>query len=465
MNNSELQSIVNNGIIFLDSRCLKDEAVCKFLTNLTLTLNRLGLDIKIQLLIGANEHESSYNKVVLSYDDTDFDLSYFFHVHSKVNFKFVTEDTIKVIFGQTKDVLFITSDQKTAFDVSNLTCDNKIYIRRLSNNVVLEPFPMISNSDNNIKLFSYILGRSPRIDKISFNCKLPKTNDIVFINDKEYKLKKQLGLGGEGIVYELDDEIVAKIFFNERLTKTRTEKINLMVKKRINDYGICWPIDLIKNNENYIIGYTMKRCFGKPISTLYRGPIVTQQLYPDYTVTSSIELTIKILQKIKKLHQNNVLLGDINDRNFLIHNTEEVFLIDTDSYQFEDYSCDVGTIGYIAPELKDGMLATTLRTFEDESYGIAVFVFRTLMQGYFPFAQVGKDKDYVQLIKQQQFPYSLNVKKTKKKVPLLAYECWETFSPLLMKMFINTFSNNKIQKRYSVDEWIIALENHLNTCV
>lgn len=467
MNNIELQDIVSNGVILVDARDLKDFSVEEFLTTFTLKLNKLGVAIKIGLVIPFDHSEDMYQKIILECDDKQFDLSYFFYVHSKYNYNQVSLDTLKVILNKHSKILFVTQNQSTAFDFSNLLSDYlSIYVRRVSFNCLLEKYPMISEIKSDGRpLFSYIHGRSPRIDKIPQECLIPKIGDKVIIDGKQITLKEQLGNGGEGIVYTIDDEIVAKIFNESRLTKTRVDKISTMVKRRINDYSICWPISEVRNKDNFVVGYTMKRCKGNPISTLYRGPVVTQQIYPDYSIESAIKVSIMILEKVQKLHKNNVLLGDINDRNFIINNFDEVFLIDTDSYQFEDYVCDVGTIGYIAPELKEGVLATTLRSFEDEGYAIAVFVFRTLMLGYFPFAQVGSDDDYIELIKKQNFPYQLNSNKTKKNVPPLAFDSWEQLPPLLMKMFINTFmfdKKTKMQERYSVEQWIISLENYLD---
>lgn len=467
MNKQQLHSVVSKGVIFVDGRYLNDYNVGEFLTTLTLKLNKLGVPIKIGLLIPLDHNEDEYQKIMLEFDDKEYDLSYFFFVHSKVNFEQVSIDALKVIFERNTDVLFITQNQSIAFDVANLSSDrHQVFVRRVSYNSLLEAFPMIiGDKFDDRPLFSYINGRSPRIDKIAQECYIPTLGEKVSINGKDVMLKEQIGIGGEGTVYSIGDELVAKIYNKDRLTKTRVDKIVTMVNKRVNDYSICWPIAVVKNKDNFVIGYTMKKCIGKPISTLYRGPVVTQQNYPNYSIESAIYISIAILTKIQKLHYNNVLLGDINDRNFLINNLDEVYLIDTDSYQIEDYSCDVGTIGYIAPELKEGMLSSTLRTFEDEGYGVAVFVFRTLMLGYFPFAQVGSNSDYVELIKKQNFPYQLNSKKTKKLVPPLAYETWEQFSPLLKRMFINTFMLDKktlTQDRYSVEQWIIALENYLD---
>lgn len=467
MDNTQLQNVVTNGIIYLDARCLYDFSVSEFLTAFTLKLNKLGVKIKIGLIIPLEDSEEKYKKIILDYNDKEYDLSYFFYVQAKINYSTSSIDALKVIFEKNSTILFITQSQSIAFDVANLSNDYyQIFVRRVSINSLLESFPMIvGDKFDNRPLFSYIHGISPRYDKIPTECYIPGLLDKVLIGGKLTTLREQIGSGNEGTVYVINDDIVVKIYNQKSITKTRIDKLLTMIKKRVSDYGICWPIAEVYNKDGFIVGYTMKRCDGKPISVLYRGPVVTQQFFPNFSIDTSINICIKILNKIQILHRNNVLIGDVNDRNFLINDSEEVFLIDTDSYQLEDYTCDVGTIGYVAPELKGGLLNSTVRSFEDETYSIAVLVFRTLMQGYFPFAQLGKNVDYMHLLKEQDFPYSLNAKKTKSRVPVLAYESWEQISPLLMKMFINTFvydKKTKMQNRYSVDQWIIALENYLD---
>lgn len=463
MNNTTLKTVLNEGVVYIDARYLYDNRLKQFISILLNTLSKHNKKIKIGLIV--DKYNEDFKNIKFSNDDID--LSSFFYICYKLDFKNPHIDHLKNIFKK-NNTLFLTQDQSIAFKVSNLSKENNvIYVRRASSNSLLESFPMIvGDVFNDRPLFSYILGTSPRIDKISQDCEIPKENSVVYINDTEVTLKNQIGLGGEGRVYTINDELVAKIYSKEKLTKTRSEKISIMVKKRINDYSICWPISEIKNKENFVVGYTMKRCIGKPISTLYRGNIITQQLYPGFTKLDSIEIVLGILDKMNKLHNNNVLLGDINDRNFLVDfDNKDIFLIDTDSYQLEDYSCDVGTIGYIAPELKGGVLSTSLRTFEDEGYGVAVFIFRTLMQGYFPFAKVGEDADYVKLIKKQDFPYTLKDKETKNNVPPLAFDLWSGFPLMLKKMFIRTFDfqeQAKAQNRYSVEQWIIALEQFRN---
>lgn len=459
MTNIQLASFVDTGLILVDSRDLNHPNLANFLVNFVLSLNKIGTNIKIGLITFGNEEK----KIELISDGKTYDLSFFFYVYASINENHFN-DQLNYIFKKS-NTLFLTQNQEMAFEVSNLSNEyNSIFVRRASSNNLLESYPMIiGDVFSDRPLFSYIYGRSPLIDKISQDCEIPSLNSEVYIDEKKYLLKEEIGIGGEGCVYCITDELVAKIYNKEHLTKTRVEKISMMVNKRVNDYSICWPISEVRNEDNFIVGYTMKKCVGKPISTLYRGPIISKNLYPKFSNIDLIDICVKVLRKIEKLHRNNVLLADINDRNFLINDEKEVFLIDTDSYQIEDYCCEVGTIGYIAPELKGGTLGSNLRTFEDEGYSISVFIFRTLMHGYFPFAQVGTDLDYIQLIKKQVFPYSLKDYSTKKKVPPKAFELWSSIPTMLKKMFIQTFMFDKkvkFQNRYIVEQWVIALEHY-----
>ncbi len=462
MTNDIIQRALLKGMLIVDARYLYDTNLKVFISKLINSIK--DTNIKLGLLIPNTHNENMYQNILIN----GIDVTKYFYVYLKTDFDKPNKENMKNMFFKKPYVLFLTQDQYIGFEIHNLTCDGlEINVARASKNGLLESFPMISGKWlDDRPLFSYIQGRSPRIDKISKECDIPGLNDTIFINKKPIVLTTIVGIGGEGKVYEISNEIVAKIYNRRRLTKTRAQKISLMASKRINDYSICWPIDEIRNKEGFIVGYTMKRCNGKPISTLYRGMNITKSLYPNYTYIDSIDISINILKKIQKLHYNNILLGDINDRNFVIDESMNVYFIDTDSYQLEDYSCDVGTIGYIAPELKEGILNTTLRSFEDECYAIAVLVFRTLMHGHLPFAQVGAEEDFVRLIKKQSFPYSLSNFSTKRKAPKSAFEYWNKLPKSMKEMFISTFSNktNEI-KRFSIDDWLVVLELFKNELI
>ena len=79
-------------------------------------------------------------------------------------------------------------------------------------------------------------------------------------------LCEELGKGLEGTVYALDDsKIVCKIYFNDKLTQGRKQKIERMLKRRIPDPQICYPQEAVYDSTGTFRGLTMPKADGEPL--------------------------------------------------------------------------------------------------------------------------------------------------------------------------------------------------------
>ena len=113
----------------------------------------------------------------------------------------------------------------------------------------------------------------------------------------------------------------------------------------------------------------------------------------------------------QRLHQRGYLIGDVNERNILMDPiTGDVTIVDCDSFQIHDpvgsitYCCTVGRPEYTAPELLRQMrgqcnvnrclaspaphqkqYACVTRTEQHDLFGIAVIIFKLLMDGAHPY--------------------------------------------------------------------------------
>ena len=80
------------------------------------------------------------------------------------------------------------------------------------------------------------------------------------------RLTKKIGEGGEGSVFETDlstkSSYVAKIYSRRKLVDTKIDKIKLMLTKSIGLAGVCFPVALIKNEQNETVGFLMPRANG-----------------------------------------------------------------------------------------------------------------------------------------------------------------------------------------------------------
>lgn len=297
--------------------------------------------------------------------------------------------------------------------------------------------------------------------------KVPKSGMKVYgmENDKSYILGEELGRGGEGSIYRIDKNLVCKIYKPEKLQKSRIAKLQLMVDKKINVDGICWPIDIVKSASGYPVGYIMKEAKGYNLSKLQNQYFMSEK-FPKWKKSDIAELVLNILKKIKYLHDRNVLIGDINARNIMVVDSSKIFFVDTDSYQIEGFPCPVGTNEYVAKEIAGKTFSKFLRTKGNENFSIAVLIFLVLINGKHPYSYIG-GSDSVTNIMDMKFPYPYRLdNELEKLIPAGPWKMiWESYPDYLKKAFYNVFSsrgeNNREDTRLRVDDWIEVIEKYV----
>lgn len=242
---------------------------------------------------------------------------------------------------------------------------------------------------------------------------IPEEGSSVFTEDgKEYILGEMLGSpGGEGTVYRVNvPGLAAKIYNEEHCTERRREKIRLMSASRLISDGICLPRETLYTRNHEFTGYIMQEAKGYDLVYLLREKEVFSKRFPNWKKSDMVQLAITILHKIQYLHNHDVLIGDINLLNMLFVSPDEVYFLDTDSYQFQGFPSPVGAVHFTAPELQGKDLATTLRTPGNENFAVAVLVFMLMMQGLSPYAHQGGTTP-AENIKQGLFPFGVGEKK------------------------------------------------------
>ena len=198
--------------------------------------------------------------------------------------------------------------------------------------------------------------------------------------------------GGEGVIYlcEQFPGLVAKIYHPGQLTAQRQEKLRTMLAHDPRIPGVCWPVHLLKNEQGQFVGYLMPRApkGAMPLSkTVLKigGRAVHDELMSGWTRRDLIRVAMRLAQLMERLHRKNILMGDVNAGNVMVDLTDSgsVFLVDTDSYQFDGYPCPVGTDEFTCPFVTvNGQnvarprgqvrYGTLLRGLEEERFSLAV---------------------------------------------------------------------------------------------
>lgn len=281
---------------------------------------------------------------------------------------------------------------------------------------------------------------------------LPSHGDIVATrNNGLIKLLKVLSSGGEGSIYETDkSDFVCKVYHKNSLTKLRQKKVELMLTRKIDQKGICWPIDVALNSNNEFVGYIMPRASGRPIqSTMFVKPVL-EKTFPKWGRIDLVNLCIAFLDQITYLHNLNIFVGDINPLNLLVDaDSTRLWIVDTDSFQIEGFPCPVGTVNFTAPEIQGKNYADFLRTKEHELFAVATMLFMILLPGKPPYAQQGGGNPAENILK-MDFSYPFGGESNGKAPKGPWQNIWGNLTWKLREAFSKTFKNNQ---RIEIREW------------
>ena len=150
-------------------------------------------------------------------------------------------------------------------------------------------------------------------------------------------------------------------------------------------------------------------------------------------------------------------MGDINPANILVVSPKEVYFVDTDSYQVENFPCPVGTNNYTAPEIQRKHFSGFLRTMGNENFAVATLLFMIMLPGKPPYSQQGGE-DPINNIINMDFSYPFGDSSNKKTPDGPWRYIWSHLTYDLKKAFYNTFRKegdySTENTRLTTDEWL-----------
>lgn len=282
---------------------------------------------------------------------------------------------------------------------------------------------------------------------------------------KSIILKEEINKGGEGTIYSVDANTVAKVYHPKSLTTEKEAKIKAILSKKINFEGICAPIESIFNDNGKFIGYLMPKAKaekGYELQTCIFNPALLKNKLPDWTRVNLANLSIVILEKIKYLHDKGIIIGDINPFNILIKDEKTVFFVDVDSYQVENFTCPVGTVHFTAPEIQDiNSYNNLIRTKEHEYFAAATLLFMIFHAGKTPysFQGGGNMKDN---IKSMNFSFPLGDEDNYLAPQGMWEFIWSELSYEIRKAFYTVFKENI---RIDIENWLNIISTYRSDLV
>jgi hypothetical protein len=235
----------------------------------------------------------------------------------------------------------------------------------------LIPYELNNEEQKTFKL-AYYLDKDPYLKPVS-----DKNINVVYSPKIGYLPleRKNIFSGGEGNLYPSFNGWLVKIYNERHQNYPNLKKLQRMLDIDVFDDRIIWPKDIVYYQGQFV-GYVMKKVdSATPLSDTFNTGILPFPNKPYYRVTA----ILNILQAIHYLHQKNILLGDLKDDNILIRNEEEIFIVDSGSFQIEDYASNVLTKGWVDTNLNVNFDAKkNLRKLEDEYYPINRLTFELL---------------------------------------------------------------------------------------
>lgn len=309
------------------------------------------------------------------------------------------------------------------------------------------------------KIISFDVHRKPFVvDQTVLSCSnFPVEGNLVF-SEKfgAINLTSQISEGGEGIIYKTSNhELVCKIYHPECLTKERQDKLELMLSQEVNIKGVCWPVDIVKNDKRQFVGFLMPKAEGKVLKlAVFAKPLLIKN-FPHWNRTHLLKLAMTILNAYNSLHKLNVFVGDINPQNIMVLNENTVYIVDTDSFQVEGFPCPVGTDTFTPANLQGKNFRSFLRTEEDELFAVTTLLFMILFPGKAPYSSQGGG-EIRENIKNHLFPYGRQDADNRVNAPDGVWKfIWTHLHPRLRTNFEQVFKDNK---RVSIKDLQVGLQ-------
>lgn len=180
-------------------------------------------------------------------------------------------------------------------------------------------------------------------------------DQIVYLHGKPLKLTaaQLIQSGGEGMVFQHGSTAVK--LYHQPTPQHQTKLAHLLqsgLAQRL-PTAVFTPTAPITNERGNWIGLQMPLL---PSGALPLKRLSNPQLRQQHAITlpQIVTLLQHVHQTLTALHQQHVIVGDLNDTNLFLHSaatTAQSAWIDVDSYQFGSFACPVAMLTFLDPAL------------------------------------------------------------------------------------------------------------------
>ena len=194
---------------------------------------------------------------------------------------------------------------------------------------------------------------------------------VSLTNGTQAKIVKELGRGGQGIVYLVEVNglnMALKWYFNN-MGDWFYRNLEENVTKGAPSEAFLWPV-VLTTKQKGTYGYIMKL---RPQGYYEFGQyLLARAKFKSFE--AMVNAAMKICEGFKALHLSGLSYQDLNDGNFFIHpDTGDVLICDNDNVAPEGVSSGIlGKARYMAPEVVTGKVMPSKQT---DRYSLSVVLF------------------------------------------------------------------------------------------
>jgi DNA-binding helix-hairpin-helix protein with protein kinase domain len=279
------------------------------------------------------------------------------------------------------------------------------------------------------------------------------------------RLQERVGAGGQGVVYRIAGNRVLKLYHTPPQAAQVRKLETLRQMTHLASFAAL-PLQLAYADAHLtqVVGFTMAHIRNHHEVHLLTSTRDRKQYFPRTNHWQFLLTVAKNLATlVHNLHETGLVVGDVNERAFLVAQNGTVKVIDCDSFQVAGVPCPVGTPLFTPPELQGAHFAHTPRTPHHDAFGVSVLIFQLLMLGVHPFSghhlHAAADQSIEANITRRAAYGSALLR-----LPAVAPPP-HLLPPALLGLFRRAFSDPEPTARPTCLEWVQALDAQLGALV
>ncbi|GGE15604.1 serine/threonine protein kinase [Psychroflexus salis] len=300
---------------------------------------------------------------------------------------------------------------------------------------------------------------------------------IKLTNGGQVKVQKELGRGGQGIVYlcEFNGQQYALKWYIQHYPDTfyNNLKTNVQNQAPNGSKAFLWPL-MITEKQHDSFGYVMDL---RPDGYYEFGAFLKNKV-KFKTISAMLNCAVDICAGFQALHQAGLSYQDLNEGNFFVNpENGHVLICDNDNVTPPGYNLGIkGKPRYMAPEV---VIDARKPDVYSDCFSLAIILFRLfftdhplegkrhlsvpLMSPSFARKIYGKEPIFI-------FDPNIDLNRPVPNVHKNSIKLWPLYPSLLKNAFVKAFSQDSIKnpsdfnKRPNLREWqktVVALRNSL----